>query len=85
MKITSKLIMALAAIATVSVFMAESAQARKFNASRAAVKNACGSGGLSWGTGGSGEYGCANGNGWVICEANGQCEGGRNARRVSKK
>lgn len=84
MKTTSKMILTLAAFAASALVMVESAQARKFNASRLQVAVWC-NGGSEYGTNSSGGYGCLNDNGWIHCEANGQCEGGRHARRAGER
>jgi len=75
---------ALAATALGAGMFADTADARKFNASRARVLAACdqyGGGAFS----DANAYGCAGDNGWIYCTANGSCEGGRTARRTSRK
>lgn len=60
----------------------ETAEARKFTGSRLSVHIWCGSDGAEYGSNGTGEYGCDNDNGWVHCNANDECEGGRHSRTV---
>lgn len=84
MKTTSKLISTLSAFVASAAMMVESADARKFNASRLQVSIWC-NGGSEYGTNSSGGYGCLNDNGWIDCNANGQCEGGRHARRAGNQ
>ncbi|MGI9402576.1 MAG: hypothetical protein ACR2O0_15070 [Rhizobiaceae bacterium] len=84
MKTSTKAILAFSAIVVTASVLAETAQARKFNASRARVEAACGSSGAAYGTRSNGAYGCVNDNGWVHCTARGSCEGGRASRQTSR-
>lgn len=86
MKMTAFMLAALAITTIGSSFIADTAEARKFNASRNRVEAACDQyGEVAFGTRGRGQYGCAGDNGWIFCEANGRCEGGRTASRTTRK
>lgn len=77
----------LTAAAAIGAFAAGSAEARKLFAGRTQVLAACNANnGVGWGYNGVGDYGCLTNRGWIYCEANGSCEGGRigDSRRVSR-
>lgn len=63
---------------------ASATQNQKLNASRSQVEAACdANGGFAWGTGAAGgRYGCMTDEAWVECDAGGNCEGGRAARKT---
>lgn len=68
---------------SIITLMPQPADAMRFNASRATVLAMCDRmGGGSFND--SQAYGCANENGWVFCESNGSCEGGRVARETRR-
>lgn len=60
------------------------AKNQQLDASRSQVEAACdANGGFAWGTGASsGRYGCMTDEAWVECDADGNCEGGRAARKT---
>lgn len=62
---------------------ASAAENQQLNASRSQVEAACdANGGFAWGTGATGgRYGCMTDEAWVECDAEGNCEGGRAARK----
>ncbi|MGD9913668.1 MAG: hypothetical protein AB7S80_06265 [Rhizobiaceae bacterium] len=67
------------AVATTASLASVTVQANAMTASREQVEAACrAQGGTSWGTGASsGQYGCVSDGGWIVCNPNGTCEGGR--------
>jgi hypothetical protein len=86
----SKTALAILAAATArSALSVSSAEARKLFASRAQVHAACEShNGIGWGWNGTGDYACFTKTGWIHCDPNGACDGGRGVatppRRVSR-
>lgn len=57
---------------------------QQVSASRSQVEAACdANGGFAWGTGAAGgRYGCITDNAWIECDGQGDCEGGRAARKT---
>jgi hypothetical protein len=83
--VMTKLALFAAVLACASI-LAATADARKLFATRAQVRAACeANNGGGWGYGSNtGDYGCVSNGGWIYCQADGSCEGGR-ARRPAER
>lgn len=77
-------IVVLSAALALAAAAAPAAQKQQLDASRSEVAAACDANdGFAWGTGAAdGRYGCMTDDAWVECDAQGNCEGGRAARKA---